>query len=160
MSIFSDERIKIEYHKGNNYGDKINEILWPKYIDQVNLSCSVTICGIGTILKKSKVGNGSKIIFGSGAGYGKAPKITKEWLPYCVRGPKTAQAIDISQKYAVTDPAIMLVEFFEKRKDRSGVAFLPHQSSLRRVPWQKYCTLLGLEFISPRWSIESVTKKN
>ena len=152
-------KLYLKYYQGEgNYGDQINLVVWDKHISKVELREKATLYGIGTLLRSSNVEDGKKVIFGSGVGYGDPPEITDEWVPYCVRGPKTASRLGISQEYAVTDPGILIADFIERKENRSGVAFFPHESSLRRIPWKKYCNWLGLKFISPRWSVERVSR--
>lgn len=159
MKKIIDKNIHLKYYQGEgNYGDQINLVIWEEYINEAKLKEKVTLYGIGTILRSSNVEDGKKVIFGSGVGYGDPPDITDEWVPYCVRGPKTASRLGISQEYAVTDPGILIADFIEREESRSGVAFFPHESSLRRIPWKKYCSWLGLKFISPRWSVERVSR--
>lgn len=159
MKKIIDKNIHLKYYQGEgNYGDQINLVIWKEYINEAKLKEKVTLYGIGTILRSSNVEDGKKVIFGSGVGYGDPPDITDEWVPYCVRGPKTASRLGISQEYAVTDPGILIADFIEREESRSGVAFFPHESSLRRIPWKKYCSWLGLKFISPRWSVERVSR--
>jgi len=161
MKMKISSTLHVKYHEGKgNYGDQLNKKIWPLYIKDrdVKLRQKTILYGIGTILSKSNADPGLKIIFGSGVGYGEFPRLTEEWFPYCVRGPKTAEALGLPQTCAVTDPAILVADFFGRKTGRSGIAFFPHESSLRRVPWKKYCDWLGLEFISPRWSVAKVNR--
>lgn len=161
MKVELGNNLFLKYHSGDkNYGDQLNNLVWPKYLENVSvkLKKETLLYGVGTILNSSNAERGNKVIFGSGVGYGDTPEITKEWTPYCVRGPKTAEKLGISEGFAVTDPGILVVDFVEKCAKREGVAFFPHESSLRRIPWKRYCEWLDLNFISPRWEVERVNE--
>jgi succinoglycan biosynthesis protein ExoV len=161
MDLKIGNNLFVRYHEGNkNFGDQLNKLIWPNLLSgcDIGQKCRTTIYGIGTILNKDNVADGRKVIFGSGVGYGEIPTITDDWTIYCVRGPESAKALGISTDYAVTDPAILVTEFVDANRKKSGIAFFPHESSLRRIPWGLYCNWLGFRFVSPRWSVGRVNK--
>src|SRR5215210_6848355 len=90
--------------KGGNFGDDLNRWLWERLVPGLlDSDGSVLFVGIGSILNSLLDNDKVKVIFGSGAGYGAAPRIDHRWKIYFVRGPLTAEALGIDRKLAITD---------------------------------------------------------
>jgi succinoglycan biosynthesis protein ExoV len=140
---------------GGNFGDDLNEFLWPKlfpkplesYFDEDTL-----FIGIGTRLRPHKIPDGKKkIIFGAGYGYAsEPPKIDSTWYIKCVRGPLTAKALGIDKKLAVTDSAILARDLIRPLPQTNKLAFIPHHLTLSEDNWSNICNELGIMFINPK----------
>ncbi|RLK51641.1 succinoglycan biosynthesis protein ExoV [Alkalispirillum mobile] len=119
------------YRKRPNFGDALNDYLWPRFIDaplEPTPSHDEVFVGIGTILNERLPTARRLHIFGSGLGYGEvAPSARDNWHVHFVRGPHTAQALGLDPQQAITDPAILLhrTEDVSPRKD-IHCAFMPH----------------------------------
>jgi succinoglycan biosynthesis protein ExoV len=142
-----------------NFGDELNDWLMPRLFgaDFFNDEPPLFI-PIGSIFDARYPADVEKVVFGSGFGaYYAAPKLDATWRIYCVRGPQTAELLDLDPDLAICDPAILLREF------RPGVSakahacsFMPHYESIERGQWQRACELAGVHFIDPRLPVETV----
>ncbi|WP_171035674.1 polysaccharide pyruvyl transferase family protein [Colwellia ponticola] len=154
--------MKLFFHKDErgNFGDDLNESLWQHYIPNLEkIDSTKNFVGIGTLLNH-KLPKGNKIIFGSGYGYGQVPIVDKAWEFFAVRGPKTAEILKIDKKFSITDPAILLGDFYEnKNKKTTKIGFIPHSLSCYYGDWKEVCNSLGIELIDPCLSVEEFLAK-
>ncbi len=157
--------VKIVYYqaKDGNYGDELNKWLWPKlFADLIGGYClhgaefqednnkeKKLFYGIGTLLNTRIPSAPRKIIFGVGSGYGNPAIIDETYSVFFVRGPMTAKALNIDSTYALTDPAILLRNYFEPRHKHHAVSFMPHIDSITDGFWQNVCQKLNINYISP-----------
>ena len=94
-----------------NFGDDVNPFLLEKIFSRRIIdSPHVCIMGIGSILNDRNVASleryERKVIFSSGAGYEKLEnRLDASWRVACVRGPKTADLMEIDADKAVCDGA-------------------------------------------------------
>jgi succinoglycan biosynthesis protein ExoV len=150
------------YHRDDrgNFGDDLNEWLWPKYIPNLaSYEVNTSFVGIGTLINH-KLPKGKKIIFGSGFGYGEVPQVDDSWEIHAVRGPKTAEKLGVSPELAITDPAILLADCYEKpHYDNKKIGFIPHSLSCYYGDWQPIADTLGLELIDPKLSVDEFLDK-
>jgi len=151
---------------GGNFGDELNRWLWPELLGDAcsDATDDVLFVGIGTILDKNLPPARVTVVFGSGVGYTSAPPDISthppRWRIYGVRGPLTARALNFDQRFAMTDPAILLATLREFRGlDRSGVVFIPHWKSVRYGNWQAICNELGIEFVDPCRESKDVVRR-
>jgi succinoglycan biosynthesis protein ExoV len=103
--------VKLYHCPIKNFGDALNTWLWPQLLPEVfDEDESVRFVGIGTLLNVGDLPpEPYKVVFGSGAGYGKrASVIDEKWRLYCVRGPLTAHALGVGAELALTDAAVLL----------------------------------------------------
>lgn len=145
--------MQLHYWQGSNFGDELNLWLWPRLfgepLDKL-FSSNTLFCGVGTILNaKLPTTSGDIRVFGSGAGYGGRPTITDRWTIYCVRGPLTAQALELDPEFAVTDAAMLIREYFSPSNRRSGVAFMPHHTTARSRAWELICEGESIRYLDP-----------
>ncbi len=146
--------MKLYYFKDKegNFGDDLNPWLWqslfPGLFDDDN---SHLFIGVGTLLNH-RIPQADKVtVFGSGHGYGSLPAITPQWQFYCVRGPMTAKALELSPELAITDPAALAPLFYTKQHQKHyPVSFMPHCDSARYGDWQDICKRAGVHYIDPR----------
>ena len=151
---------------GGNFGDELNRWLWSGLLGE---ACSdakddVLFVGIGTILDKNLPPARVTIVFGAGVGYTSVPRDiatpSARWQIYGVRGPLTARALNLDERFAMTDPAILLATLAEFRElDRRGTIFIPHWKSVRYGNWQAICETLGIEFVHPCRDSKSVVRR-
>lgn len=149
----------------SNFGDELNPWLWKQLIPGVlNEDENIAFLGMGTLLNNlvsKRVPNARHIVvFGSGVGYGQSlPQIDNNWTIYCVRGPLSAQALNLSPDLAITDPAILVRRLYKPyQKKVYKLSYMPHyvQSIQAGKSWERVCQKLGFHYIDARWSIEKV----
>ncbi len=142
--------MKLYYYKGpvSNFGDHLNEWLWPKLIPEVlsdNGDDGVFV-GIGTLIN-TKIPEGRRvIILSSGVGYGDLPKeIPATWHYYGVRGPISAEILgdwaEVCREAGINfiDPRGAVDDVFEQiRSTEKMICASMHGAILAdafRVPW-------------------------
>lgn len=146
-----------------NFGDDLNEWIWPKLFGAQMLSApATTLIGIGSVLDKHFLGtvDGHKIIFGTGIrSVGSLPNITDETTIKFVRGPISALAIGNHTKW-ITDPAI-LISKVANRPSACGkyIGVMPHYHSVPLLNWEKLASDHGLLYIDPRSSVEKALEQ-
>lgn len=150
-----------------NFGDDLNPFLWPKLLPGA-FTGTATIpmysptvegppgedlfVGIGTLIMARAPSSGTRIVFGSGTGYGKSEKLGGNWQFHCVRGPLTAEALGLDPKLAITDPAILVRLLPRPTGEKAHrLSFMPHWFMAETGAWQQICHALGIHFIDPRW---------
>jgi succinoglycan biosynthesis protein ExoV len=142
-----------------NFGDELNHWLLPKvFPDFFDEDASTLFLGIGSILFDTHPRKSVKIVFGSGyGGYTPKPEIDETWRIYCVRGPRTAAALNLEPSKVAGDSAILISKHFRRsHHEPSGYAFMPHFESVERGNWQRACEQAGVRFVDPRDPIEDV----
>jgi hypothetical protein len=153
--------MKLYSYRGSsaNFGDELNDVLltqvFPDFFDDDE---SELFLGIGSVLFNHHPREARKIVFGSGyAGYTPPPTVDSKWKFYCVRGPRTAQALGLEAALVAADSAILISDFVEPPKQKSHpVSYIPHWQSLGRSDWAGVCRLAGINFIDPRRPVMEV----
>ncbi|MGL5133113.1 MAG: polysaccharide pyruvyl transferase family protein [Planktothrix sp.] len=149
----------------SNFGDELNSWLWEQLLPGIfDQDETIAFLGMGTLLNNlvpQRVPNARHIIvFGSGVGYGETlPQIDQNWTIYCVRGPLSAQSLNLSPELAIADPAILIRRLYKpSAKKVYKFAYMPHyvQSIKAGKAWEKVCQQVGFHYIDARWSIEKV----
>jgi len=142
-----------------NFGDDLNPWLWnrllPGFFDDDG---GRLLVGIGTLLNH-RLPSGPKLhIFGSGFGYGRAPKIDGRFVFHAVRGFETARALGLDPALAITDPAVLVrtVTLPPPAAEATSIGFIPHCQSSRNFEWETVCRDIGLKYISAEWSVDKV----
>jgi succinoglycan biosynthesis protein ExoV len=163
--------MKLIYHKGDNFGDALNPIIFnkllPDFFDNKESSCFL---GIGSILGLFNPTDDQKkiIVFSSGfaAGdentYGKAPQLDSKYEILCIRGPLTASLLNIPKNKAISDGALLLPFALEIPKQEKIYAFsyIPHVGSLDVYDdWQNLMKSIGIHLIDPRKDVNTVLKE-
>ena len=159
--------VKLLYYNGkekeieaSNFGDELNPWLWPRLLPNAfDQDASSLFVGIGTLLNEHLPQQPKKIIFGSGVGYGKTPQVDSTWKIYFVRGQLSAKALEIQPEMGLTDPAILVRQFFKptgQKKYRQ--AYIPHftESLYNGSAWKALCQSLNLHYIDPTQPVEQV----
>jgi succinoglycan biosynthesis protein ExoV len=159
-------KIHLVEQVGGNFGDELNRWLWPELLGDVGSDAhdDVLFVGIGTILDRNLPPARVTIVFGTGAGYTSVPRdiapYSARWRIYGVRGPLTARALNLDQRFAMTDPAVLLATLRDfSGLDRRGTLFIPHWKSVRYGNWEAICNNLGIEFVNPCRDSRSVVRR-
>lgn len=153
--------MKLFYYKDEvgNFGDDLNPWLWDKLLpDFFDDDDSEILVGIGTLINHKLPKEPIKHFLGSGFGYGDMPKIDDKFIFHAVRGPKTAEALGIDPKFAITDSAILIrnVEVPKADKKEYKFGFIPHYQSSRYYPWETLAEELGFNYICTEWDVERI----
>lgn len=143
-----------------NFGDELNHWLWPKILPKnfFDNDESKIFLGIGSVLYDTHPPEAQKIVFGAGyAGYSELPKIDETWKFYFVRGKNTARALNLSDEMAVGDSGILIRTVGLPRYEKKfKTSFMPHYESAMVGSWESVCQRLGINFIDPRWDVDTV----
>ncbi|TMP02343.1 pyruvyl transferase [Pseudoalteromonas sp. S3178] len=148
--------MKLTYFSGHvpNFGDELNKYMWdslvsPGFFDEDD---SKLFLGIGSILWDYLPKKPKKIVMGSGyGGYTPKPDVHDgSWDIAFVRGPRTAAALNLDPRLAITDAAI-LTHFMKlpNQEKQHKISFMPHYESIPRGNWELVCKLAGINFIDP-----------
>ena len=152
--------MKLRYwHYQSNFGDELNPWLWhrlfPKPIEQY-FDDETLFLGIGSILGQNVPKQAKKLVFSSGFAYGSVPKIDDRWKFFCVRGPLTANMLELPSNLAICDGAILLKRFYEPAQTPlHNITFMPHlQTSKQEPSWENICHSLSITFLDPTTPVE------
>ena len=147
-----------------NFGDLLNEWLWPKifpnFFDQDE---NILFIGIGTILDDRIPSFPLKIIFGSGVRYpDNPPKIDSKWDIRALRGRLSAKVLKVNEKLAITDPAVLVRNYFfpkeEMQHKKYNISYIPYFRSASKE-WDYACKLAGVKYIDPRFPVDKCLLK-
>lgn len=153
--------MKLFYHKGANFGDAINPMIFEKLLDiKFDENDEQSIVGIGSILGHFRPSENTKkmFVFSSGfAGgdpstYGTPPTIKEPYHVICVRGKATAKALGISEDLAITDGALLLPLMIDVPNPPKEYEFgyMPHVGSLDLYDhWKEVVNDAGIHFLDP-----------
>ena len=147
-----------------NFGDDLNEVLWPRLAPQLiggGVAPAQGFVGIGTIIGKPTAFDGPLNVFSSGVGYDDLAAWNGRDVRYwCVRGPVSARALGLDPAVALADGALLapLAQGFPAQvaSHQHGVVVIPHVDSLMFSGWDKACRLCGFELLDPRGAPEAV----
>ena len=150
--------MKIHYWAGGNFGDDLNLWLWDQLLPKPLEECftkETLFVGIGTILNHGVPDHpGKTIVFSSGCGYGTLPNITDRWHFYCVRGPLTAQKLNLPDSLSVADGALLLREVVSPSESGQHVSFMPHCATAKKGDWKSLCESVSIRYIDPAGTVE------
>ncbi len=153
--------MKMYFYRGDNpnFGDELNHWLLPRLFgDFFDDDDSTRFLGIGSILYDHHPAQSLKIVFGSGwGGYTPPPVIDDRWKVYCVRGPRTADALGLAREKVAGDAAILVRRFRAPGPPKTiKASFMPHWESIPRGHWETACRIAGVHFINPHDPVEQV----
>lgn len=147
----------LTYYPEPNFGDAINPLIFnqllPGFFDQDDRSLFL---GIGSILGLFHGSSKTRrvIVFSSGYAYGEMPRLNHRYDIRCVRGPLTAEALQISEDLAVTDGAVLLPllkEYQQPVEKKYPFSYIPHHHSEKVFDqWEGLLSETGMHYISPR----------
>lgn len=150
---------------GPNFGDCLNDFLWPHLVrwegEEINFF------GIGTLLCAhfEKLANPAQPthVFGSGAGIGKplSAGAVRNWHFHWVRGPRTATSLGLPTSRVISDPALLIGDFFERPSSSDSAVMILHHSTHRRLGdlWRIAASDAGFELVDPSSPVETVLSK-
>ncbi|WP_392342395.1 polysaccharide pyruvyl transferase family protein [uncultured Shewanella sp.] len=152
--------MKLTFFESNppNFGDELNKYLWSNLIepDFFDEDESTLFLGVGSILWDHYPKEASKIVMGSGyGGYTPIPNVHDgSWDITFVRGPRTAQQLNIDKSKVITDAAILAkyLKFplhIPSPNRVSRIGFMPHYQSIPRACWKEVCDVAGLVYLDP-----------
>ncbi len=151
--------MELYYFKKPNFGDALNPWLWPQLAPGMFAQGGDPLfIGIGTLLNQRLPTNRSKVVFGSGVGYGDPPKIDESFEIICLRGPLSAAVLGVPSELALTDPGLLVRAVPAKPAENShvSISFMPHWESLKSTDWAAACNTYGIGFINPTHSVETI----
>jgi len=149
-----------------NFGDDLNPWLFPKLLPNIFQTTSRNLfVGIGTVLnQKLPTSKYHKVaVFGSGVGYdnGKLPDRSNLHI-YCVRGPLSAQRLDLPPEKVATDAALLLRQIYQGGKPKQyRYSFMPHfhQAINAGEKINQICQEVDIHYIDPCAPIEQVLQQ-
>jgi succinoglycan biosynthesis protein ExoV len=149
--------MKLTYFRNTpaNFGDEINAFMWQDLLPQdfLNEDESELFLGIGSILWDHLPSAPIKHVMGSGFGGYTAPPDVHDgsWDVVWVRGPITAERLNLDPRLAICDSAILLrATTLPSPLPGSGTVFVPHFESAARGSWAKVCAVAGIDYVDPR----------
>lgn len=157
--------MRIVYYKDavGNFGDDLNELIWPRVLpEDVRAAPDTVLVGIGSLLDQARfrdVPTAGKRVFvlGSGAAYGALPPGWEDWDYLAVRGKLTASLIERPEA-AITDSAALLARLPDlvPQAERRDILFMPHHRTLVNSRWQDAAERAGLVFVDPQWTPDRI----
>jgi len=145
-----------------NFGDDLNPRIWHHYIPELlDGDPESLFIGIGTLLNESIPPSPRKVVFGAGHGYGAVPVVDDKWEIHCLRGPLTARVLGLDPSLAITDPALLLRDMYDKRETplQQRVSFMPHHRSTTKGDWTRICEAANIHYIDPTAAIDQVLEE-
>jgi hypothetical protein len=147
--------------KHGNFGDDLNEWLWPKLFPLSKHTSDTNFLGIGSILYEenpslAKIHSQQKLVFGTGVRptdtYSNL-KTDHLWNVLFLRGPLSSFMLNNKYEY-ITDAAYALrhVDSFPKllaSEKKYKISLMPYFKSLEYFDWPAICKELGYHYISP-----------
>jgi succinoglycan biosynthesis protein ExoV len=140
-----------------NFGDDLNRWLWSR-LQRFSLDedDGTLLLGIGTVISQALIPSAKKyIVLSSGVGYNAPPAGFggTEWEILSVRGPLTADVLQLPPEKAIVDGAVLLRLLPEceplPASERAGIVFMPHFASMPVGNWKQVCEIAGIEFLDP-----------
>jgi succinoglycan biosynthesis protein ExoV len=141
-----------------NFGDALNPWLWEKLCPEAcDRRKDILFLGIGTVLSPRVPATPIKVVFGSGCGAGQPPRLDDRWRIFCVRGPLTAQKLNLDLNCALTDPAVLARRFCSTpAKKIHPVSLMLHHQSMFEADWRALGERAGFHCIDPRDRVDKV----
>lgn len=148
-----------------NFGDDLNAWLWNELAPGLfSGGPDALFCGIGTIIGNPMPPSKTVVVFSSGAGYSPPPSDlhSSKWDVVAVRGPLTAAALNLPERAAVADGALLLGALPAyapaPEADRRGTIFVPHHQSAH-LDWRTPTEAAGVEVLDPRQDSRDVLQR-
>jgi succinoglycan biosynthesis protein ExoV len=153
--------------EASNFGDDLNRWMWSR-ISAIPLDVDdgTLLLGIGTVISRSMIPPADRyIVLSSGVGYDALPPDFggSKWEVLAVRGPLTAEVLNLPQEKAIVDGAVLLRLLPEceplPESERAGIGFMPHYDNLPDGNWREVCALAGFEFLDPLADSEETVQR-
>jgi succinoglycan biosynthesis protein ExoV len=153
--------VKLTYFRNTpaNFGDELNAIMWRQLLPDGLLDEheDELFLGIGSILWDHLPRKPLKHVMGSGFGGYTAPPDLHDgsWNVVWLRGPITAERLNLDPRLAICDSAILLrATVLPPPAPGMGTVFMPHFESAVRGDWKQACALAGIGYLDPRDDVE------
>src|SRR5437870_2385716 len=126
--------MKISTWDTPNFGDRLNELVWPRYLSKyLDDDPAQLLVGIGSLLNHRLPVAPTKWILGSGVGHGDPPVVDSTWKILWVRGPRSAAELRLPDCRYITDGAVLLSDIFKPEPVKKfSVSFIPHCSAVEQ----------------------------
>jgi succinoglycan biosynthesis protein ExoV len=145
--------MQLSYYKDSkgNFGDDLNPWIWYSLYPEIfEEKIRGVFLGIGTLINDRTPANESVYVCGSGTGYHGKPPPDADWNYVFVRGPKTAEYLELPADRAITDPAILVADLLPKRPTRTAmISYMPHHHSTGHANWAEVCKRAGMTYLDP-----------
>jgi succinoglycan biosynthesis protein ExoV len=143
---------------GGNFGDDLNTLIWPGlFPDMAQLTGRALFYGVGTLLDGRHDKTVKKVVLGSGIGEKHAARSDPNWDFRWVRGPRSAQEFNLSEKLALGDPALLWHELKKRSDGQGAIGLIPHYATWDSYDWTHVASNAGMIAINPRQSPAAVT---
>ncbi|MGD1849683.1 MAG: polysaccharide pyruvyl transferase family protein [Cyanophyceae cyanobacterium] len=149
------------FERDPNFGDALNPWLWKKLLpDLINNDDRLAFVGIGTLInnwlpKRTSYAK-KRVIFGTGAGYNQPYVPDDSFRVYCLRGPLSAQALNLPESLGITDAGVLFRAVYQATEPkRYPFSYIPHYQS-SAGPWQQICDDIGFGYIDPCRPVDEV----
>ncbi len=157
--------MKLIYFKSlqKNFGDDLNAWLWPQLfppIPEGGDDDGNFLIGIGSILdSRYQDLEGEKLVLGAGARpQGERLILDNSWKVSFVRGPLSAEYLDLPSSYGAGDGAFALSMVNLPDRDEKFVSVIPHYRSMNKLDWSRIADYAGVHLIDPRDPVEVVLR--
>jgi succinoglycan biosynthesis protein ExoV len=156
--------VQLFYYKADagNFGDDLNSWLWPQLIPNLEASTAADwLVGVGTILDERLLSvSGRKLVLGAGFRPTKWPAVVQpDWDIRFVRGPLTARSLSLPLSMPLSDPALLVANFWPRSEQQSqSVGFVPHFITARSIDCGRACERARVSLIDPRWETTKVLR--
>lgn len=160
--------MKLEFFRGkdySNFGDELN----PYIFHHIFKNCfektafeSKYFYGIGSIIDQRICENNENIIFGTGIRDITLKYNTTTWDIRFVRGPITANALNLPPDKVVADAAYCLLttpELLPPKKPLFKYSIMPHYRQMDKLNWRLISILTGVKVIDPRKELKVVLRE-
>jgi succinoglycan biosynthesis protein ExoV len=162
--------------------------LWPEIFDDDNEIRFMGIGSMLSVVERHFQENQRIVVFGTGAGYAGLPEFrlgkkfpwhfetsatqlvnypeTLEVFQnpnlhvYCVRGPLTTRLLNLDEKLAITDAAVLVRKVAPlQASDATQISFMPIHRTALATDYKEICDQLSFQYIDPCEGVEQVLKK-
>jgi succinoglycan biosynthesis protein ExoV len=153
--------------EASNFGDDLNRWMWNRILGfPLDVDHGTLLLGIGTVISRSIIPHADRyIVLSSGVGYDALPPDFggPKWEILAVRGPLTAEVLNLPQEKAIVDGAALLRLLPEceplPESERAGIGFMPHYDNLPDGNWREVCAMAGFEFLDPLADSEETVQR-
>jgi succinoglycan biosynthesis protein ExoV len=156
--------MRLLYYHGQhpNFGDDLNEIVWPQLAPELfhDLQAPDGFLGVGTLIGRPFPAAERIHVFSSGVGYDQIDNLSANYHFWCVRGPLTARALKLPADRGIIDGGILAPELLGITRSAAPAArpvVVPHWESMLVGQWEEACDLAGYDLVSPMQSPADVT---
>jgi succinoglycan biosynthesis protein ExoV len=153
--------------EASNFGDDLNRWMWNRILGiPLDVDQGTLLLGIGTVISRSIIPPADRyIVLSSGVGYDALPPDFggPKWEILAVRGPLTAEVLNLPREKAIVDGAALLRLLPEceplPESERAGIGFMPHYDNLPDGNWREVCAMAGFEFLDPLANSEETVQR-